>query len=348
MTARPTLPDTIADEAQLETMLSEPTARVIEMMARLEGDLVVLGVAGKMGPTLARMAKRASDLAGRPRRVIGVSRFGDRTVETSLQAHGIETIRCDLLDERAVRALPVVPNVVFMAGRKFGSTGDEALTWAMNCYAPALVGARFAASRMVVFSTGNVYGLTAAGRGGSTEADPLQPVGEYAMSCLGRERLVEYVSRTRGLRAAIVRLNYAVEMRYGILVDLAQRILGDVPVDLGMGFVNVIWQGDANAMALCALEHVSSPPWVVNVAGRDELSVREVSLALARRLGRSVRFTGAEAPDALLSNGSRGWKALDEPLAPVARLLDWTADWIARGRPTSGKPTNFESRAGRF
>jgi nucleoside-diphosphate-sugar epimerase len=348
VTSPTTLPGTIADQAQLEAMLSEPSARVIETMARVDGDLIVLGVGGKMGPTLARMAKRASELAGRPRRIIGVSRFGAGGLETSLHAHGIETIRCDLLDEAAVAALPVAPNVIFMAGRKFGSSGGESLTWAMNCLLPAIACRHYAASRFVAFSTGNVYGLTMTGRGGSTEDDPPHPVGEYAMSCLGRERVIEHFSRTRGLRAALLRLNYAVEMRYGILVDLALRLLAGESIDLTMGYVNVIWQADASAMALCALEHAAAPPLVVNLAGREESSVRAMAEALGRRLGVAPRFTGSEAPDGLLSNGARGWSLLGEPRVAVGQLIDWTADWLARGGPVSGKPTKFESRGGEF
>jgi dTDP-4-dehydrorhamnose reductase len=340
-------PAAIPDEAALDALLSEPTTRVVDTLSRMDGDIVVLGVAGKMGPTLARMARRAADLAGRPRRVIGVSRFTQRGAEQALQAHGIETIGCDLLDPEAVARLPRVPNVVYMAGRKFGSTGGEALTWAMNCQVPAVVCRHYAASRIVALSTGNVYGLVAVEAGGSTERDEPRPVGEYAMSCLGRERIFEYESRTRGVRVAMLRLNYAVEMRYGILVDLASRVLAGEPVPLEMGYVNVIWQGDANAMALCALEQVGSPPTVLNIAG-PALSVRETAEALARRLGRPVRFAGVESPDALLSNGTAGWSRLGAPRVDAATLIEWTADWLARGGITSGKPTRYESREGRF
>ncbi|MBK5296348.1 MAG: NAD(P)-dependent oxidoreductase [Vicinamibacteria bacterium] len=342
------LPAAIADEIHLDALLSEPTERVVKAMARVDGDIIVLGVGGKMGPTLARMARRAADLAGGPRRVIGVSRFTTSSKEAALHAHGVETIRCDLLDEAAVGRLPTAPNVIFMAGRKFGSTGAESLTWAMNCLVPSAVCRHFEASRIVAFSTGNVYGLTGVGAGGSRETDLPQPVGEYAMSCLGRERVFEHFSQTRGTRVAILRLNYAVEMRYGILVDLVQHLLAGETVDLAMGYVNVIWQADANAMALCALAHAASPPLVVNVAGPEELSVRQAAEALARALGRPVTFTGVESPDALLSNGALGWSLLGPPRVDVARLIDWTADWLAHGRATSGKPTHFESRAGRF
>ncbi len=341
-------PSTIADEAQLDDLLSTPTPEAIEALGRLEGDLILLGVAGKMGPTLARMARRASDAAGVSRRVIGVARFSEPKHEAHLQAHGVETMRCDLLDEAAVAQLPDAPLVVYMAGRKFGSSGDESLTWAMNTWLPSIVARRYAGSRIAAFSTGNVYGLVPAGRGGSREDDMPAPVGEYAMSCLGRERMFEYASRSRGTRVATLRLNYATEMRYGLLVDLARKVMADEPVDLTMGHANVIWQGDANAMSLVSLAHASTPPYVVNIAGREELSVRDVCTALGARLGRTPRFTGTEAGDALLSNGSRGWADLGAPRVSLDRLLDWTADWVARGGSSLGKPTHFESRDGRF
>ena len=344
----PPWPSSIADDAQLDDLLSTPSSEAIETMRHLDGDLVVLGVAGKMGPTLARMARRASDAAGVTRRVIGVSRFSEPAHEEALRAHGVETIRCDLLDEAAVAQLPDAPLVVYMAGRKFGSTGLESLTWAMNTWLPAIVCRRYAGSRIAAFSTGNVYGLSPVGRGGSTETDAVAPVGEYAMSCLGRERMFEHFSRSAGTRVSLLRLNYATEMRYGLLVDLARRIAAGTPIDLSMGHANVIWQGDANAMSLVALAHAASPPYVVNIAGADELSVREVCVALGARLGRPVAFTGTEAGDALLSNGARGWSDLGQPQVGLAQLIDWTADWVSRGGASLGKPTHFESRDGRF
>jgi nucleoside-diphosphate-sugar epimerase len=344
----PPWPSSIADDAQLDDLLSTPSPEAIETMRHLDGDLVVLGVAGKMGPTLARMARRASDAAGVTRRVIGVSRFSEPAHEEALQAHGVETIRCDLLDEAAVARLPDAPLVVYMAGRKFGSTGLESLTWAMNTWLPAVVCRRYAGSRIAAFSTGNVYGLSPVGRGGSTESDAVAPVGEYAMSCLGRERMFEHVSRSAGTRVSLLRLNYATEMRYGLLVDLARKVAAGTPIDLSMGHANVIWQGDANAMSLVALAYAASPPYVVNIAGPDELSVREVCVALGARLGRPVTFTGTEAGDALLSNGARGWSDLGQPQVGLAQLIDWTADWVSRGGASLGKPTHFESRDGRF
>ena len=344
----PSRPTSIADDDQLDDLLSAPTPDAIDTMRALQGDVVVLGVAGKMGPTLARMVRRASEAAGTSRRVIGVSRFSEEGQEAALQAHGVETVRCDLLDEGAVAALPDAPLVIYMAGRKFGSSGLESLTWAMNTYLPAVIARRYAGSRIAAFSTGNVYGLARAGHGGSREADAPAPVGEYAMSCLGRERMFEHMSRTHGTPVAILRLNYATEMRYGLLVDLARKVYAGEVVDLTMGYANVIWQGDANGMAIASLRHAASPPYIVNIAGREELSVRRVCEGLATRLGRSVRFTGTEAPDAILSNGARGWADLGAPQVTLDQLLDWTADWVARGGGSLGKPTHFESRDGRF
>ncbi len=340
--------ESIADVSRLEDLLSEPPPHVVDAMRRLTGDIIVLGVGGKMGPTLARMAKRASDLAGVRRRVIGVARFSTDGQERTLQAHGIDTLRCDLLDAADLARLPDVENVVFMAGRKFGSTGQEWLTWAINCHVPALVSQRYGASRIAAFSTGNVYGLAPVGGGGSVETDPLRPVGEYAMSCLGRERIFEHFSRERGLRVALLRLNYASEMRYGVLVDLATRVRAGDPVDVSMGHFNVIWQADANAMALAALEHAASPPFVVNIAGPEELAVRATCHTLAELMGCRALVTGREAPDAILSNGGRGWALLGRPRVDAARLIAWTADWVARGGESLGKPTHFESRGGEY
>jgi len=342
------LPAAIRDPPHLEELLSEPSAAAIDAMRRVTGDVIVLGVGGKMGPSLARMARRAADAAGSARRVIGVARFSAAGLQGTLESHGVETSRCDLLDEHALARLPDAPNVIFMAGRKFGSTGDEASTWAMNAHLPALVSRRYTKSRIVVFSTGNVYGLTANGHGGSREEDSPNPAGEYAMSCLGRERLFEYFSRTQGTPVATLRLNYAAEMRYGVLADLARRVFRREPIDVTMGYVNVIWQGDANAMALAALARAASPPLIVNVAGAEELSVRTICTELGRLLAVDVSFTGREAGDALLSNGAVGRRLLGEPRVDAGRLLSWTADWIRRGGGSLDKPTHFESRTGRF
>jgi nucleoside-diphosphate-sugar epimerase len=342
------LPRSIGGVSQLDDLLSDPPDYVIDAMRDLDGDILVLGVAGKMGPTLAMMAKRASTRAGTRRRVIGVARFSDPSQQRPLDEAGIETLRCDLLNEADIERLPDASNVVFMAGRKFGSTGFESLTWAMNTHVPTLVARRFKTSRIAVFSTGNVYGLTVVGGGGSKEADVPRPVGEYAMSCLGRERMFEYFSSTFGTRLTILRLNYAVEMRYGIIADLARRVAANETIDLTMGYFNAIWQGDANAMALASLSHAATPPLALNIAGPEELSVRSVCTNIAALLGRSVSFSGEEAADALLSNGERGWSLLGRPRVSITQVIEWTTDWISRGGATLGKPTHFESRDGSF
>src|SRR2546426_7118950 len=289
---------------QLEELLSEPTEPVVEIMRRLSGDILLLGVAGKIGPSLARMARRASDLAGVRRRIIGVSRFSAPEEQARFHAHGVETIRCDLLDESAVARLPPAPNVIYLAGLKFGSTEDAARTWAMNAYLPAIVCRKYRESRIVAFSTGAVYGLATRAQGGSRETDSPQPVGEYAMSCLGRERLFEYYSRKWNIPVALIRLFYACELRYGVLVDLARRILAGDPVDLAMSCFNIIWQADSNVMTLLAFEQVASPPFVINVTGREVLGVRAVCETMGRLLGKEPKLTGTELETACLGNAA--------------------------------------------
>lgn len=340
--------DRIETVEQLEALLSEPSPAVVDTLAQLDGDLILLGVAGKMGPTLARMAKRASDAAGVRRRVIGVSRFSTPGSEEQLQRHGIETIRANLLDPRQLDALPDAPNVVALAVMKFGATGQEALTWAMNCHLPGLIAQRYRRSRIVAFSTGNVYGLTPVHLGGSRETDPLVPVGEYGLSCVGRERMYEHFSRTLDIPTALLRLNYANELRYGVLADLARKVHAGQPIDLSMGHFNALWQGDANAMTLCAFRHVAVPPFVVNLAGPETLSVRRLAEEFGRLLECEVAFTGNEAPDALLSNGQRGHHLFGYPRVSVRQLQHWLADWVRRGGTDLGKPTHFEVRDGKF
>jgi nucleoside-diphosphate-sugar epimerase len=291
------------------------------------------------------MAKRADPA----RRVIAVSRWTSADAAADLRAHGVETIRADLLDLRALAALPDTQNVVFMAGQKFGTSGNPATTWAMNAAVPAFAAERYAGARTVVFSTGNVYPLTPPVRGGSREADEPAPVGEYANSCLARERLFSAAAARHGTLVSILRLNYAHDLRYGVLTDLAVRLKQGMPVNLAMGYVNVIWQGDANALALAALARAAAPePYVVNIAGAETLRVADLARALAARLGVEPRFEGAEAPDALLSNSSRMRELLPDSLLPVDTLLDWVSDWVAREGRLLGKPTAFEKRDGRF
>ncbi|HZL36530.1 MAG TPA: NAD-dependent epimerase/dehydratase family protein [Tepidisphaeraceae bacterium] len=338
----------IRDVAHLEELLSEPTPGVIDTVARTQGDFIVLGVGGKMGPTLARMLVRACAAAGARRRVIGVSRFGAGGLAAQLASHGVETISCDLLDPIALARLPDVPNVIFMAGMKFGSAGQQARTWAMNTYLPGMVAEKYCRSRIVAFSTGNVYPMMPVQNGGCTEAHEPGPVGEYAMSCLGRERIFEHFCRTLGIPMVLLRLNYAVEMRYGVLVDLAQRVAADQPVDLTMGNVNAIWQGDANAIAIQTLDRAASPPFVLNLTGPQTLSVRAVCEELGQLMGRQPRFIGSEAEGALLSNAGLYRRLFGEPRVGPAQLLKWTANWVMRGGESLGKPTHFETRDGKF
>lgn len=342
------LPERIGGGEQLENLLSEPTEAVVQAMNRLEGDVLILGVGGKMGPSLARMVERALRIAGVQRRVIGVSRFSQAGLEKALQQDGIETIRGDLLDEGFVDSLPDAANVVFMTGQKFGTAADASATWAMNVYVPTLVCRRYATSRILAFSTGNVYPFVATNCGGSVETDSPQPVGEYGMSALGRERMFEFFSRRQQMPVTIVRLNYAVEMRYGILVDLAQLVLAGEPIDLTMGYANVIWQGDANALALAALADAASPPFVVNVAGPELLDVRAACEALGRLLEKPPQFTGEPAATALLSNADRAYARYGRPRVALDQLIRWTADWLRHGGTVSHKPTHFQARDGRF
>jgi nucleoside-diphosphate-sugar epimerase len=337
----------IQSEDQLEDLLSEPTAGVIETLGRLEGDIILLGVAGKMGPTLARMARRASDAAGVRRRIIGVARFSAGG-QDALEAEDIETIRCDLLEEEQVAKLPEAANVIFMAGMKFGSTFSPCTTWAMNSYLPGVICQKYPHSRIVAFSTGNVYGLTSIKEGGSREEDLPRPVGEYAMSCLGRERVFDYFSRSLEIPMALIRLNYACELRYGVLVDLAHCVWNDETIDLRMGYFNTIWQGDATAMILRAFDHVAVPPSVVNVTGPETLSVCQVCEEFGRLMNRPVRFIGTEADTALLSNAKRGLELLGPQRIDAEQLIAWIADWVSRGGKCLDKPTHFESREGKF
>jgi nucleoside-diphosphate-sugar epimerase len=338
----------VRDVTELEAILSDPTDRVIQALGALDGDIVVLGVGGKMGPTLARMAKRAFQIAGINRRVIGVSRFSSSALERSLQACGIETVACDLLDRKSLAELPEAANVVYMAGMKFGSTGQESLTWAMNCFLPGLVSERYRRSRIAVFSTGNVYGLSPVFKGGSREEEILNPLGEYAMSCVGRERIVEHFSRANNTEMTILRLNYAAELRYGVLLDIAQRVNTGQKVPLAMGHLNAIWQADASAMSLQSLSYTSTPPKVINIAGPELLSVRQVAKEFGALLNKPVDFEGVESSDALLSNGQESYRLFGRPRISVEQMMIWIADWVRRDGTTLAKPTHFEERSGRF
>ncbi|HEV7599603.1 MAG TPA: NAD(P)-dependent oxidoreductase [Bradyrhizobium sp.] len=341
---RDTLPDTIADIAALDDLLCRPSQALIDDLNKLDGDIMILGVAGKMGPTLAGLAKAALP----DRRVIGVARFSDPSVKDWLQARGIETINCDLLDETALRGLPKAPNIVFMAGRKFGAEGDLSLTWAMNAHVPALVAQAFPQSRIVAFSTGCVYPFVAVDGKGADESMAPNPPGEYAQSCVGRERMFEYFSRKFGTPGRLFRLNYAIDMRYGVLHDIASKILAGTPIDVSLGHVNFIWQGDASAQALRCLAHCDVPTSPINVSGHEILSVRDLAARLGAVLKRNPVIVGTEQPTAWLTDTSQAAKLFGLPVVDTERLIAWTADWVARSMPSLGKPTKYEVRDGRY
>jgi nucleoside-diphosphate-sugar epimerase len=341
---RDNLPDTIPDIAALDELLCRPSQSLIDDLQKVDGDIMVLGVAGKMGPTLAGLAKAASP----DRRVIGVARFSDPGVKAWLEARGIETLSCDLLDESAIKSLPKAKNIVFMAGRKFGAEGDLSLTWAMNAHVPALIAQTFPNSRIVAFSTGCVYPFVPVdGKGADEDVSP-NPPGEYAQSCVGRERMFEYFSRKFATPGRLFRLNYAIDMRYGVLHDIASKILGGKPIDVRLGHVNFIWQGDAAAQALRCLAHCDTPTSPINVSGHEILSVRDLAARLGARLGREPLIVGTEEPTAWLTDTSQAVKLFGLPIVDTAQLIAWTADWVARSMPSLGKPTKYEVRDGRY
>ena len=339
----------IQTEAELEERLSRPSDADIASVKSLEGDILVLGAGGKMGPSLARLARRAVESAGLKKRVIAVARFTDQSLTSKLRADGIEVIASDLLEPGALGELPDVANVVFMAARKFGTSGAEYLTWALNTYLPGLVAERYRNSRIVAFSTGNVYPLRRIAQGGATESStPPAPVGEYAQSALGRERMFEYGSNRWGTKAAILRLNYANDLRYGVLVDIGRAVYEGRPVNVRMGLVNVIWQGDANSVCLRAFAHCQSPPLVINLTGPETLGVRAIAEEFGKHFGQEPRFDGEESDTALISDARLCSHLFGHPSVAVQQLIEWTANWIKVGGAVLNKPTHFEVRDGKF
>ncbi len=338
------LPTGFSDEVALEEFMTRPSDALVRDLESVAGDILILGVGGKMGLTLARLAKRAAP----NRRVIGVARFSDPTVKEKLRACDVEAITCDLMDREAVAALPRCPNVVFMAGRKFGTVGALSLTWAMNVAMPAIVAETFRDSRIVVFSTGNVYPFARIAQGGSRETDPPGPMGEYAMSCLGRERMFEHFSEKYGTPGRIVRLNYAIDMRYGVLHDIGRRVLAGTPVDLTTGNVNVIWQGDANSHALRCLARCTTPTTPLNVSGPETASVRALALTFGECFGRVPEFEGTEADECWLVDTGEATRLFGNPSVPLLTMVDWVAGWLLADGAAYDKPTEYASRDGAF
>ncbi|WP_408007819.1 NAD-dependent epimerase/dehydratase family protein [Pseudalkalibacillus sp. A8] len=333
---------------QLETVMSSPTQALIEDLEQLEGDIMILGVGGKMGPTLAKLAKRAVEKGKASKTVYGVSRFSSAGLREELEANGIKTISADFLNESDLANLPDVKNVIYMAGTKFGTTGNEAFTWAMNTYLPGRVADRFKNSRMVIFSTGNVYPFSEVMKTYADEQTPVNPLGEYAQSCLGRERIATYFSLQNQTPILIIRLNYAIDLRYGVLHEIAKQVKSGLPIDLTMGHVNVIWQGDANSYALRSLRHCQSPPQILNVTGPETVSIRWIAEVFGEEFGTSPVFINEEKPTALLANASQSHKLFGYPNVTLREMISWTAKWIDSEGESLDKPTHFQERKGAF
>ncbi len=336
------------NERELEDLLSSPGEPDRVFMRELDGDLLILGAGGKMGPSLARRAQRAAAQAGVRKRIIAVARFSETSLRQRLEASGVETIAADLLDRDQLTGLPDCANIIFMAARKFGTAGDEPLTWALNTFLPARVAERYKDSRIVAFSTGNVYPLVPAACRGATEATTAAPVGEYAQSALGRERMFEYFSARFGTRVTLLRLNYAIDLRYGVLLDIGQKIFEHRPVSLSMGHVNVIWQGDANSICLRSFALCESPPFILNLTGPDIVPVRSIAQRFAEHFGVDPVFEGKESDNALISDASLCRRRFGDPEVSVDQMIEWVAQWIRIGGRVLNKPTNFEVRNGKF
>lgn len=333
---------------QLERVMTEPSEGLIEDIKKIEGDILILGVGGKMGPTLAKMAKRAIDAAGIEKRVIGVSRFSSGTLQEELEQAGIETIACDLLKEEELAKLPYEKNIIYMAGNKFGTTGNEHFTWAMNAYLPGRVAEHFKGSNIVAFSTGNVYPLVPIAQGGCDETHEVNPVGEYGQSSLGRERVFTHFAHRDHTPLTIFRLNYAIDMRYGVLLEIARAVNEGREIDLSMGHVNVIWQGDANEYAIRSLLIADVPPTILNVTGPEMLPVRWIATQFGKLLDKEPLFTGEEQPTALLNNSGKAHRLFGYPRVSINQMIDWTANWVKNDGEVSDKPTHFQERKGAF
>ena len=342
------LPNVIRDENQLEDWLTRPRPGLVDFIRSLPSPLLILGAGGKMGPTLAVLAQRAAELTGHKLEVIAVSRFSEESSRRWLEARGVSTLRADLLERDEVRKLPDAANVIYLVGLKFGTRENPALTWAANTLAPAQIAERYAQSRLVALSTGNVYPLVPVASGGAREEQALTPLGEYANAAVARERIFEYFARKNGTRLAVLRLNYAAELRYGVLVDIAQKVFTGERIDVTSGWFNCIWQGDANEMILRTLALATSPPSTYNLTGPSVVSVREVSMKFSELLDRPARLIGEEADTALLSNPERLCRELGSPPTAFEDILRCTAEWVRNGGRTLNKPTRFEVRDGKY
>lgn len=338
----------IESESEIDNIMSSPTPEVIETLTKIEGDLIILGCGGKMGPTLTKLAKFSIDQAGVRKKVISVDRFISEELKKDFNKNGIELIQCNMLDRNDCNRLPDIPNVIYMAGMKFGTTENISLTWALNTYLPTIVAEKFKNSRIVVFSTGNIYHLTPVVFGGAAETDPINPFGDYAQSCLGRERMFEYFSLQNSTPVTIIRLAYAIDLRYGIILDIAQKVHSGIPINLSTGNVNVIWQGDANAEVIRSLELCSSPPNILNITGPETVSIRWMAKRLGELLNIEPIFEGTESDTALLINASKAHRIFGYPKVTLDQMIQWVAYWILKEGKTLNKPTHFEQRDGKF
>lgn len=333
---------------ELEDKLSTPSPQLIADIAKIDGDIMILGLGGKMGPTLAKLAKRAIDAAGVDKRVMGASRFSDEGLFQELSDFGIECIKVDLLNDEALKQLPNVENVIYMAGNKFGTSGNEHFTWAMNAYLPGRVSEKYKDSNIVVFSTGNIYPFMPVDSGGATEDVRPSPIGEYAQSCLGRERVFEYFSVKKDTKMLLYRLNYAIDMRYGVLLEVAKSVNDEKPINLNMGYTNVIWQGDANEYAIRSLLHCESPAKKLNITGGETISIKWLAVEFGKLLGKTPTFESKPAETALLNNASQAFELFGKTSVSIEEMIQWTAEWVKTGGEQLGKPTHFQERKGDF
>ena len=343
------LPKSIPDEKTLDELLIRPSPELTGFMKGLEGDIMILGAAGKIGVSLSILAARTIQEAGISKKVIAVDLFSEQTVRESMEQAGVETLQCDLLNRSDVTGLPDVSNVIYMAGRKFGTGDDQELTWVINVLAPDYVANRFRDSKIVVYSTGCVYPLVRPVDGGCTENTAPSPVGEYAQSCLGRERVFSYYSKNFRTRICLYRLNYSIDLRYGVLYDIGIKVYRSRPVELAVSHFNCIWQGDANRMALLSLGHCGSPPGILNITGTEMVSVRETAEKFGRYFDMDVQFTGEDTNSTMyLSDASKSVQLFGHPEVPADKMIEWQAGWILQGGRSLNKPTHFEITSGQF